>query len=217
MKHRSKCVLCGGNSVCEHRQLRARCAECSGSQICLHNPVSQCGHKGNSKYDKYCTHCFANVFPNDPRTPLIRKNSKEIKWVSALLQSPILEGQDWTWDKAFHVDFMGGCCATKRRIDLWALVDDTIFAIEIDENQHKDRAPDYEESRYNDLFMHFSGRYIFLRINPDPYKVDGVKQDPSFEDRMAAVEDKLAELLADMDEMAEDAELVTVHHLFYDE
>lgn len=213
---RSQCRDCGGAEFCHHGKWRSACVECGSSKTCHHHIISQCATLGNPKYDGYCTHCFGNVFPDDPRTALIRRNSKEIKWVNALLTSPILEGQEWKWDKTFHVDFFGGCCSTKRRIDLWTLIDDTIFAIEIDENQHKDRAPDYEATRYNDLFMDFSGRYIFLRINPDPYKVNGVEQDPSFTHRLALAEDKLADLLADLDERAEDAELVTVHHLFYD-
>jgi hypothetical protein len=100
--------------------------------------------------------------------------------VNALLEADDLAEYTWTWDKPLYVDFHGGCCATKRRIDLWTVVDGTLVAIEIDERQHKDRAPGYEDARYNDLFMDFSGRYVFLRINPDGYRRKGKKLNPPF-------------------------------------
>ena len=42
--------------------------------------------------------------------------------------------------------------------------------IEVDEEQHKSNIKQDEEHRYDDLFMYFSGKYIFIRYNPDPYK-----------------------------------------------
>ena len=164
----------------------------------------------------YCTRCFAHVFKDDPRTVNIRQKSKEIKWVSALLQSSALGGHKWRWDKPFYVDFLGGCCPTKRRIDLWTVVDGTIFAIEIDENQHKYRAKDYEETRYNDLFMDFSGRYVFLRVNPDAYKDGGRKMDPHFDTRLKLVEREISRLLESIKEVGASTHLVQVHHMFYD-
>jgi hypothetical protein len=167
----------------------------------------------------HCVHCFANLFPDDPRTAAIRSNSKEIKWVNALLQSPVLAGLDWVWDKPFYVSFAGGCCNTKRRIDLWVIIGNVLFAIEIDEFQHKDRAVDYEETRYNDLAMDFTGRQIFLRVNPDGFKRLGARLDPPFEERFPIVEAKVAELLEGTiaQEQDESDALVQVHHLFYDD
>ena len=217
-KQRSGCVDCAGTSICPHNKFRPRCGVCGGSQVCLAHPISQCGHIGNAKYDKYCTHCFGNMFPNDPRTAGIRSKSKEIKWVNALLQSQILAGHQWFWDKPFHVSFSGGCCNTKRRIDLWTIIGNVVVAIEIDEFQHKDRASGYEETRYNDLAMDFTGRSVFVRVNPDRFKLLGVKQNPSFEERFLIVEKKLAEVLDSIaEEQTESSALVQVHHLFYDD
>jgi hypothetical protein len=44
-----------------------------------------CEHEGcdtivMNKYDGYCTHCFANLFPNDPRTAEILTHYE--KWWS---------------------------------------------------------------------------------------------------------------------------------------
>ena len=167
----------------------------------------------------YCTLCFRNLFPNDPRTALIQSNTKEILWVNALLQSETLANYDWVWDKPFYVSFDGGCCTTKRRVDLWCIIGNVLFAIEIDENQHKDRAENYEETRYNDLAMDFTGRQIFVRINPDSFVVNNVRFDPIFDDRLNIVENKIAELLELIDvEVDEDSfTFIQVHHLFYDE
>jgi hypothetical protein len=187
--------------------------------LCVNNEHVMCGNGFNRRYNGYCSHCFRNLFPGDPRVKQMRTKSKEIKWVNALLDSPELSGYEWRWDKPLYVDFFGGCCATRRRIDLWTLVGHTIVAIEIDENQHKDRASEYEQERYNDLFMDFSGRYVFLRINPDSYRVSGKKQDPVFEERLELVRAELEGILADVEsnDMGADSGLVTVSHMFYDD
>ena len=142
--------------------------------------------------------------------------------MNALLQSAVIAGYDWTWDKPLYVTYDGGCCDSKRRIDLWAIVGNVVFALEIDESQHKRYVredPDHEENRYNELVMDFTGRFVFLRINPDPYKVAGIKRDPSFEERLASVEEKIADLLTDIESGGEDdsQDMVQVHHIFYDD
>ncbi len=178
---------------------------------------SGCERAGNPRYDLYCTHCFKNLFPNDPRTALIRTKSKETTWVNYILTS--LPDLDWLWDQTFQVDFWGGCCATRRRIDLRVLVehpDKGLFwlCIEIDEFQHKSYAADYEEARYNDLFVDFSGRYLFLRINPDSFVRQGVRLNPPFEERCDTV---LAEIERALAEGPQSDDLVEVRHYYYDE
>ena len=124
------------------------------------------------------------------------------------------------WDKPIYVDFDGGCCATKRRIDLRLLVEHPTkglfwLCIEIDENQHQHKyyADEYEESRYNDLFLDFSGRYLFLRVNPDGFSDHGCRQDPPFENRFTTVRDAI---LQAVDEGPITNDLVEVRHFFYD-
>jgi hypothetical protein len=121
------------------------------------------------------------------------------------------------WDKPIYVNFAGGCCDTKRRIDLRILIEHEhkgIFwlAVEIDENQHKAYAADYETSRYDDLFMDFSGRYVFLRINPDAFMCNGERVNPSFDERAPTVIANIADLIR---EGPVGKELVKVRHLFY--
>ena len=61
------------------------------------------------------------------------------------------------------MDLEGGCCETKRRIDLRMLINNTILSIEVDEHQHKKYIKYDENIRYENLFMDFSGKYIFIR------------------------------------------------------
>ena len=143
--------------------------------------------------------------------------SKETAWVNAILQSEAAAGYDWTWDKPMYVTYDGGCCNSKRRIDLWTLVGNVVLAIEIDENQHKYYAPDYELNRYQDLVMDFCGRFMFLRINPDGYVQRGVRRNPPFGDRLPLVEQKLEALMSTIESFAEDDDMVQIHHMFYDE
>ena len=85
------------------------------------------------KYDGYCQFCFAHLYPDDERSLFITRKSKELKVVTYLLNI----FNDFIYDKPFYVDLEGGCCATKRRIDLRKLINNTMLCIEIDENQHK--------------------------------------------------------------------------------
>ena len=150
---------------------------------------------------------------------------------------------DWIWDKPLYVDFSGGCCASKRRIDLRALVEHPhrgLFwlCVEIDEHQHRGYEDGYEIVRYNDLFVDFSGKYVFLRINPDPFRSQergGERIDPPFEDRLAMVEREIQDILMDGGDLSPPLaqqscahggpkaarggggeDLVEVRHLFYD-
>ena len=218
MHHRQlhSCVQCGGVGICLHNRQQNQCTDCSGSKVCRAHCLVYCGHLGNPNYDGYCTHCFGNLFKDDPRTANIHKKSKETKWVNEILTQIPLPG--WTWDKPIYVDFSGGRCSTKRRTDLRLLVEHPVKGLfwlctEIDENQHKYYAADYECERYNDLFLDFSGRYVFLRVNPDPFRFKGQKVDPSFKERFAVVKSATASTL---ESGPLEDNLVEVHRLFYD-
>lgn len=189
---------------------------CGSSRTCLGHLTTTCGHLGNPKYDGYCTHCFKHLFKDDPRVQEIRTKSKETKWVNEILTHLPLEG--WVWDKPIYVDFDGGCCATKRRIDLRILVEHPTgglfwLCIEIDENQHKSYVAGYDAARYNDLFMDFTGKYVFLRVNPDPFRRGEEKVDTPFEERFQHVYDMITSHINDGPQTSD---LVEVYHFFYD-
>ena len=64
--------------------------------------------------------------------------------------------------------YTGNCdCTHRRRIDHRKLIGNTILAIETDEFGHRRYDLKDEEIRYDDLFMIHSGKWIFIRFNPD--------------------------------------------------
>ena len=107
------------------------------------------------KYD-VSVHIALVIFPKDLRTADIRKKTKELKVVGHISS----KYDDFYHDKPL---FVGGCdCTQRRRIDF---IDNT-FCIEIDENQHKFII---RKTRFDTtIYMGFSGKFIFIRYNPDP-------------------------------------------------
>jgi hypothetical protein len=104
--------------------------------------------------------------------------------------------------------YTGNCdCTHRRRIDHRKLIGNTILAIETDENAHNNYDSKDEEIRYDDLFMIHSGKWIFIRFNPDGKNID-------MEDKL----DKLIETIQEQIDRIEDEEnenLVEIIKLFY--
>jgi hypothetical protein len=179
-----------GRRACPHGR-KDKCGIC-GSLGCK---GGWCGGKilhylAYDKYDGYCIHCFANLFPTDPRVAHIKKKSKENKWVNAITNA--LPKLHWIHDKPFHLNFKSGCCDTKRRIDLRVMMEHPEaglywLCIEIDENRHSAYPEGYEEVRYHELFFDFSGRFVFIRVNPDKFYDGGNWQNPPFGERLVSV------------------------------
>ena len=231
-RRHDRCKECSGTQICEHNRRRIQCKDCGGSEICEHNKHKQncpdcgsggsfcksiktigCRTKGNRKLKGYCSHCFVNIFPEDPRALTVRKKSKELQVMTHIFS----KYSGFKNDKPFYVDLEGGCCETKRRIDLRKLIGNTMLCIEVDENQHKYYIKEKEVERYNDLFMDFSGKYIFIRYNPDKY-IDklGKSKNPMFETRMEILEKSINKHIKRI-ENGENQDLVEIHHLLYDE
>ena len=122
------------------------------------------GTRANDKYKGYCTHCFQNLFPNDPLSFQIRSKTKEIAVRDYI--NTFFDG--FQHDKPLWVN---NCdCTHKRRIDHRKLIGNTLLCIETDEHQHRYYDEEDEENRYNDLYMLHSGKFVFIRFNPDTYK-----------------------------------------------
>ena len=71
--------------MCEHDKIRIYCPHCNGSAICKSRlePYSTGSRTyGNRKLNCLCSHCFVNLFPDDPRALNVRKKSKELEVVS---------------------------------------------------------------------------------------------------------------------------------------
>ena len=92
-----------------------------------------------------------------------------------------------------------------------------MLCIEIDENQHKSYIKFDENIRYDDLFSDFSGKYIFIRYNPDKFKNKyGKMKSPTFDTRMTAFEHIINKHIQRIEHYEND-ELIDIDHLFYDE
>ena len=55
-----------------------------------------------------------------------------------------------------------------------------MLCVETDERQHLSYDKTDEKNRYDDLVMIFSGKWIFIRFNPDSYIVNKKKYNPKY-------------------------------------
>ena len=187
-----KCVAHGGGKRCIETGCNSsaigktdKCVSHGGGKRCP-NCIdwidSRCG---NIKYDGYCATCFKEIFPNDERSKVVYRHTKEI-----MIRNLINEKfEGFIHDKPLYT---GNCdCTHRRRIDHRKLIDNTILAIETDEFGHRSYDKRDEEIRYDDVYMIHSGKWIFIRFNPDSNvsKVD--------------IEDKLDKLIETMKECIE--------------
>ena len=144
--------FCGSHKEIGMLNVKNKCK----SNLCL-------GTSRNIKYKGYCAHCYQYLFPTDPLTYQIRCKTNEI-CVRDYLNANF---EGFQHDKPL---FTGNCdCTHRRRIDHRFLIGNTLLCIETDENQHKSYDKKDEEIRYDDLYMLHSGKFVFIRFNPDKY------------------------------------------------
>ena len=95
----------------------------------------------------------------------------------------------------------------RRRIDHRKLIGATLLCVETDEFAHRSYDAKDEEIRYDDLYMVHSGKWVFIRFNPDGKGVD--------------MDDKLARLIEEIDiqinriDNEDNTELLEIVKLFY--
>lgn len=148
-----------------HKPIKVNSPHCK-----LHSKKNRCpncvdwidSRYGQKHYDGYCATCFKQLFPDDPRVKRIRIGNYEHK-----VRDFINENfTGFTHNKNIYTHACD--CTNRRRIDHFILLGNTVLAIETDEHQHQNYTD--EEIRYNDLYMHFSGKWIFIRFNVHSYK-----------------------------------------------
>ncbi len=162
-----------------------------------------CPKRANPYYDGYCAYCFVKLFPNHPKTANIRKNAKELKVVNYISSQ---------YSGFIHNKPIG---PSRRRIDIRKRIKDTLLCIEIDEYQHRSYSEVSEEIRYNDLSMDFSGKFIFIRYNPDEFgDKKGKKRNPKFEIRMEILEKEIEKHMLRI-KQEENEESLEIHYLYY--
>lgn len=213
---RRECVACHANQATfNYKGLKAKyCSSCKDEQMINISDKCKsehCENTGNIKYRYHCTHCFQHLFPTDPLTKNIRKKTQETivkTFINDHFNYFIHDVALWT----------GECdCSHRRRIDHRTLIDNTLLCIETDEGQHKRYDENYEEIRYDDLFMIHGGKFIFIRFNPDKYtSANGDVQNPRIEYRLEILKREI-ELQMDRIKNNENTELLEIRHLFFDE
>lgn len=124
-------------------------------------PLCSTQVRGN-KYEGYCLFCYVNTFPDKEIT---RNYKTKEKTVTDFVKNTFPK-YDWITDKKIQ----DGC--SNRRPDILLHLGDQAIIIEIDENQHQQRA--YEFSCENRRLMEISKdlnyvHLVFIRFNPDGY------------------------------------------------
>ena len=172
---------------------------------------SICTQVANKNYRNYCTTCFKHFFPDDPLTSKIRCNTQEEKvkkFINDNFDGFVHDKPLWT----AHCD-----CSVRRRIDHRKLFGNTLLCIETDENQHKWYNKQDEKDRYDDLYNAYSGKWIFIRFNPDHYKdQNGKKKNPRMVTRLKALQAEINKQITRI-EKEENTELVEIVYMYYDE
>jgi len=197
------CLTCKTNTMIDVNHKRCKNI-IEGTSEC---PLKQ---RGNRKYKYYCTGCFQHLFPTDPLTFQIRSKTKE-NAVRDFINSKF---DGFHHDKTMET---GHCnCIVKRRIDHRKLIDGTLLVIETDENQHKSYDKMNEETRYDDLFMAYSGKWIYIRFNPDIYlSKSGKRKNPTLASRLEVLEEEINKQIVRI-QKGENTELIERIYMFYD-
>ena len=108
-------------------------------------------------------------------------------------------------------------CGGSKRPDFVWLLPHLAIVTECDENQHDDRCLAGERQRMFDIFNTYGGIHIiYLRFNPDAFKVDGTTRRVSMERRYAELKKALDRELARTVEEVATLPMFRVTYLFYD-
>jgi len=212
-----KCVEHGGGTRCVEPGCKKSAR--SGSDKCIeHGGGLRCPHcidwidsrGGKAKYDNYCATCFKRHFPDDPRSIRIYEHTKEIRVRNAIIEAsstnPLFKG--FVHDRSLYT---GNCdCTHRRRVDHRKLIGNTILAIETDEFAHRTYDEKDEEIRYDDLYMIHSGKWIYIRFNPDVTRTQQTDIEDRIDVLIHVIEQQIERILSD-----ENIELVEIIKLFY--
>ena len=204
----NKCIAHGGGTRCPN---------------CKDWPDSR---SGSSKYDGYCATCFKRIFPNDERSKVIYTHTKEIMVRNAINSNfegfvhdrPLYTGNCDCSHRRRIEHFLISLCEIKKRIHYKfakriymnhrKLIGNTILAVETDEFGHRGYDQKDEEIRYDDLYMIHSGKWIFIRFNPDD-NISKVDIDDKLDKLIETIEDCI-----DRIENDENIELLEIYKLY---
>jgi hypothetical protein len=161
IKHaiKTKCTQLGCFEWSERK--KNKCIKHKGANRCPNCIDWIDSRPGSHNYDGYCATCFKHMFPDDERSKKKYAHTKEI-----MVRNEINEHfEGFVHDVPIYT---GNCdCSHRRRVDHRKLIGNTMLAIETDEFGHRNYNKKDEEIRYDDLYMIYSGKWIFIRFNPD--------------------------------------------------
>ena len=217
LTHQRMCIQCNANQATYNlKGLKPRyCSSCRDDTMI--NVVDKCKNvdcesSGNIKYRYYCSFCFQHLFPDDVLTKNIRFKTSETcvkMFINEKFSNFIHDTCIWT----------GNCdCSHRRRIDHRILIGNTLLCIETDEFQHKKYKDkdNYEEIRYNDLYMIHGGKFIFIRFNPDKFVDEkGVRQVIEMDEKLEVLEKEIRKQMNRIKNNKND-ELLEIIYLFFD-
>ena len=204
-----KCRAHGGGKRCIEPDCKAS-AQGKTEKCVAHGGGNRCpncidwldSRSASSKYDGYCATCFKRCFPDDERSQIIYAHSKE-NMVRNKINSTF---QGFIHDRPLYTSHCD--CTHRRRIDHRKMIGNTILAIETDEFGHRGYDKQDEEIRYDDVYMIHSGKWIFIRFNPDS-NVSKVDIDDKLDTLMETMEECIGRIERD-----ENTELVEIIKLY---
>ena len=174
--------------------------------------LENCDVQANPKYKGYCARCFGFTFPNDPLSAEIRSKSTETITTNCIKEN--FPDYGFKYDKQLHTN---NCdCTIRRRPDAYVFINGTALCFENDENQHKLYKLQDEVDRYNDLFMAFSGKWIYIRFNPHKFKKNNKNINPPLNSRLPTLVDEINKQILRINK-EENEELVEIINLYCDE
>jgi hypothetical protein len=164
---------------------------------------NSCGLEYILNEEKHCVNCHA--FLGNKRQVLVKQK--------ATLASLELAGiKIESYDKILD----GGACSKKRP----DFVVDGVYrkiVVEVDENQHnggKDYDTNCEDTRMWDIAQSLGMQTVFIRFNPDNYRIGGIITKTCIEDRHATLIRWIQTLV---DRVPDEQEFVTAIYLYYNE
>jgi len=202
---RLRCSVGGCNEPATHGiGFADRCEACALPDyinLVLQN-CSSCGLEDVLNGDNLCSTCV----PGTRTTRLVKQRT----YVEILKHQHKIEPH--FVDTFFKLDTEVKCFRAYRP-DLTFDFNKHVLIVEIDENGHKEYKIQCEINRMINIAEYLKRPTIYIRINPDNYKVKGVNQKASENDRVA----ELARYIAHYSEFKNVPEGVSVAHLFFDE
>lgn len=152
---------------------------------------------------KVCKKCFkkATGYSSTSEEQMVKYIEKDIRIAPYVISKDMI--------------LKGALCNTKRRPDMYISSSlDLHLLIECDENQHRSYNPSCEMGRMDELIDELPvGRKVFIRWNPDSYKVNGISGKKSRKERLKELTDLILYVTRKTD--WQDHENVVVYYMYY--